>query len=180
MAGNPGADHSPWERPADGPAPTGSSAVLTHEHREVDEALERFLADLERDRLRPEGVLRAIGSLRRHIYSEEEFLFPPLARGGLTMPIAVMVREHGALWRLMDTLTDVLTGPDTPGAREHAGALCRDLLEQLDSHNLKEERIIYTSAETVLTAEEQSELATSLEAETAPDGWVCQDVAARP
>lgn len=153
--------------------------VLTDEHREVDEALEGFVEDLRRDDYRPGPVLDAMDELRRHIYLEEALLFPPLATGGLVMPIAVMLREHGQLWRAMDMLTVLLDGGDTAETRRRATGLCRTLLEQLDGHNVKEEQIVYASAETMLTAEELDELAAAIDGAPLPDDWVCQEAAAR-
>ncbi|QLQ09558.1 MAG: hemerythrin domain-containing protein [Nocardioidaceae bacterium] len=152
------------------------TAVLTHEHHEVDDALEMFLRGLDQGECRPWPVMEALTALRRHIYIEEEVLFPPLLKAGLTMPIAVMVREHGELWRMMDTLTELLTGADSQESRTHEAALCRDILQQLDSHNVKEEAIVYATANKALTPEETDALAVSLDSDELPGGWVCQDV----
>ena len=53
------------------------AAALQREHHEIDAGIERFL------RAGDVGALtRAVRALRRHIYFEEEFLFPPLAGAG--------------------------------------------------------------------------------------------------
>ena len=126
--------------------------ALTHEHRDIDAGIEAFVAHLDRSIVRPELLLAAFEALRRHIYLEEEFLFPPIRRRGVVMPVLVMLREHGTLWSLMDVLTDLLDDDHQPdGGR--LMLTCQELLAQLDQHNSKEEPIIYPRADTVsLTA----------------------------
>jgi iron-sulfur cluster repair protein YtfE (RIC family) len=109
-----------------------------------------------------------VAALRRHIYLEEEFLFPPLRQAGLMAPIFVMLREHGELWRSMDQLDAALA------AEESVGDLCRELLRQLDAHNSKEEPIIYPQADAGLSPHAAEQLMDFLTAAHTPDGWVCQ------
>jgi regulator of cell morphogenesis and NO signaling len=58
--------------------------ALEHEHREIDAGIDAFraaAADGESE-TEPDGAVsslqRAIDALRRHIYLEEEFLFPAM------------------------------------------------------------------------------------------------------
>src|SRR5690554_5908558 len=74
------------------------AAALEREHREIDDGLEIFSAGGEGTDERREALERAIRALRRHIYLEEEFLFPPLREAGLVAPIFVMLREHAQIW----------------------------------------------------------------------------------
>ena len=56
---------------------TGSlAAALEQEHREIDDGIAAFTA-VPGDR---HALARAIGALRRHIYLEEEILFPLLSQ----------------------------------------------------------------------------------------------------
>lgn len=145
-------------------------SALEREHREIDGGIETYTAALAVGTNDTEPLVRATNGLRRHIYLEEEFLFPPLREAGMTMPIFVMLREHGELWRTMDSL-QALLGDDTPSATMLDA--CRDLLALLDAHNSKEEPIIYTQADTVLDGEASTELLAFLEAGRMPEGWVC-------
>lgn len=165
-------EHSPWARTEGGDPSDGSAATLVHEHRDVDEALEAFMTSPASDGEAARRVDKAIENLRRHIYAEEEFLFPPLAQDGLVMPIAIMLREHGSLWKLLDELEELMSEPER--SRE-AVETVQELLDQLERHNLKEERVVYTAAESVLTAEQKSLLAASLERDAVPQGWVCRE-----
>lgn len=145
-------------------------SALEREHREIDGGIESYTAALTAGTNDTEPLVRATEGLRRHIYLEEEFLFPPLREAGMTMPIFVMLREHGELWRTMDSL-QALLGDDT--APETMLDACRELLALLDAHNSKEEPIIYTQADTVLDAEASTELLAFLDEGRMPEGWVC-------
>ena len=115
------------------------AAALEREHRDIDGCVEAFLDD-------PAGagdVLRiGLLALRRHIYLEEVFLFPPLRAAGLEMPVQVMLTEHGELWRLVDAALAAVDRREP----EEAAATSRQLLELLDRHNSKEEPVIYPRA----------------------------------
>lgn len=145
--------------------------ALEREHREIDGGIEAFTAGLSGGGTDTEPLVHAMAGLRRHIYLEEEFLFPPLKAAGMTMPIFVMLREHGELWASMDALDALLAdGADSEAMLD----ACRELLAQLERHNSKEEPIIYTQADSVLAAGAGAELAAFLDAGRMPQGWVCE------
>src|SRR5690625_1400106 len=154
--------------------------ALTKEHHEIDSGIEEFAAGLERDE--PIGTLapplrKAMTALRRHIYLEEVFAFPPIREGGLTMPIMVMEREHGVLWRQMDALDDALAGFDEAAAHSSDRAAligaCEEMLAVLESHNSKDEPIVYPDVDTELPAEQAAELRSLIATGAMPAGWVC-------
>ncbi|WP_207346241.1 hemerythrin domain-containing protein [Arthrobacter sp. E3] len=145
--------------------------ALELEHRAIDGGIEAYIASLSgAATANAEPLLSALSGLRRHIYLEEEFLFPPLKAAGLMGPIFVMLREHGQLWRQMDTVEEQLAdGADAAAMRND----CTNLLSLLDDHNSKEEPIIYTQADEILGTSASSELLAFLETGTTPEGWVC-------
>ncbi|HET8600009.1 MAG TPA: hemerythrin domain-containing protein [Segeticoccus sp.] len=150
------------------------AVALEREHRQIDGGIEEFATGLAAGESDPEPLTRATDALRRHIYLEEAFLFPPLTQGGMVMPVMVMKREHGQLWDAMDALDRLLSeGPDVAG-RDKTVAACRDLLGQLDRHNSKEEPIIYPQADATLPAESAAELHDFLASGRMPEGWVCE------
>lgn len=146
------------------------AAALEREHREIDGGIEEFMAGLTQGKPDPEPLLRALAGLRRHIYLEERFLFPPLRQGGMMMPIMVMLREHGNLWRQMDALDSLIErqAPDTK-----VQSACTELLAQLEKHNEKEEPIIYPSADGGLSEWEAGQLTEFIAKGRMPEGWVC-------
>ena len=136
-------------------------AALEAEHREIDRAVESYLSG-EAGRA---ALADAFVALPRHIYLEEEFLFPPLRDAGFIAPIVVMLREHGELWQ---TMAAIESADDSV-----APGRCKWLLAQLDKHNSKEEPILYPHADEVLGAPASEELKTFLARGRMPDGWVC-------
>ncbi len=151
------------------------SAELTREHREIDDAIETFIEKLDCGSVRHELLTETLEALRRHIYLEEVFLFPPLREARIVMPIFVMMREHGQLWRTMDALTDLLA--DSNDSRRLRDT-CTQLLDQLHQHNSKEEPVIYPNADIDLPLQTSAELTRFIETGRAPDGWVCQQAGA--
>lgn len=147
------------------PLPTLAD-LLEQEHREIDGSLGAYLAD---SATAPQ-LREAIGALRRHIYIEEEFVFPKLRAAGLFAAVLVMLREHGEIWRLLDQLDAALTGdPDGPDAAE----CCEKLLGHLDAHNAKEEPIIYSQTDAAVTGDDAAKVRELLASGTTPPGWVC-------
>jgi hemerythrin-like domain-containing protein len=147
------------------------SAALEREHREIDAGVDAFRAGLARGEATAEPLLQALAALRRHIYLEEEFVFPPLRAAGMVPPIFVMLREHGELWTTMDTLEGQLA-QDPAG--DAATATCQMLTVQLQTHNDKEEPIIYPEVDAKLEPQVQEQLRSFLESGTMPDGWVAE------
>lgn len=150
-------------------------AALEREHREIDGGIEAYIASGS-EGSRREPLVRAIEGLRRHIYLEEEFLFPPLREAGMMMPVLVMLREHGELWNAMDDVEFRLERNDDADALVNA---CRELLALLGQHNSKEEPILYPQADTVLTADASAELSAFLVEGRMPQDWMCSAVRPR-
>lgn len=150
------------------------AAALEREHREIDEGIEAFIAAQRDGRSEMESLKQAMQALRRHIFLEEEFLFPPLREGGLAAPIFVMLREHGEIWDTIDAL-DAQLQTDPAGAA--ISAICEQLLAQLERHNSKEEPIIYPQADSVLTTAAGAGLRAFLADGRIPEGWVCAKAA---
>ncbi len=148
---------------------TTLSALLEQEHHDIDAGIEAFVVGLDRDELRVEDLGRAGAALRRHIYLEEAFLFPPLRAAGLLAPVLVMLREHGEIWRTLDAID----GLDAAAAPDAVRERCRELLDQLAAHNAKEEPIIYPRGDEALDDEQTVELLDFIDSGQMPDGWVC-------
>ncbi len=145
------------------------SSALEREHHEIDAGIESYSASLA-----PADLRDTLTALRRHIYLEEEFLFPPLRDSGLLAPIFVMLREHGELWDAMARIDGLLA--DGKDARD----ACTDLLERLTAHNAKEEPIVYPEVDKMPQAGAMLDL---LDTAVMPADWVCQhatDASAKP
>jgi regulator of cell morphogenesis and NO signaling len=140
------------------------AAALEREHQEIDAGIAAFTASPGG----PQPLARAILALRRHIYLEEEFLFPLLGEAdpALRAPVFVMLREHGQLWAALDALER-----EPGGSTGHA--LCRQLASQLLHHNLKEERVLYPRADDALPPAAAGRLRAFLASGELLEGWVC-------
>ena len=146
------------------------AATLEQEHREIDDELEAFTARSATPARDWQGIGRAIHALRRHIYAEEQFLFPALFDAGLNTAVVVMLREHAQIWKTLDSLEGVLA---SAAARDTAPALGRQLAVQLRHHNLKEEKALYPQAGAALTTAAAAQLRAFLDSGELPPGWVC-------
>lgn len=147
------------------------SELLEREHHEIDAGIEAYTSGAAGGGSSTEPLVRAIGALRRHIYLEEEFVFPPLRAAGMVPSVFVMLREHGEIWTTMAALESELASDVGP---EATVATCQRLLEQLQTHNAKEEPIIYPQADAVLDADSQSRLRDFVASGEMPEGWVAE------
>lgn len=148
-------------------------AALEREHREIDAGITGFSSEELSSEERRGGLRRAIDALRRHIYLEEEFLFPPM-QADLAIPTMVMLREHGEIWRSLDEIEAQLDRDDSEDSMLPA---CRRLMILLASHNGKEEPIFYANADEALSPDEGSELKGKIDSARMPLGWTCRQAA---
>lgn len=147
------------------------AAALEREHREIDEGIAAVSTGTAADAGGPDALATTIGQLRRHIYVEEEFLFPPLRDAGLLAPIFVMLREHGQIWASLDALErDLHAGADQAAVH----AQCRQLAVRLLHHNLKEEQVVYPQVDRLLSTLAAERGREFLRSGRLPDGWACQ------
>ncbi len=147
------------------------ATALVRQHHEVDQKLEEFTATLAGPAIEVTPMRQAATALRRHIYLEEAFLFPPLRDGGLIAPIFVMLREHGQLWRTLDAIdAEIALGPDEVALRKS----CKELVVRLQHHNQKEEQILYPQAGLALDEPATAQLRGFMESGTLPKGWSCE------
>jgi hypothetical protein len=147
------------------------AAALQREHVEIDEGIASYAVSPGS----PEPLARAIRALRRHIYLEEEFLFPMLGRAEPTLmaDLLVMLREHARIWATLDELErDIEEGTGTELVR------CRQLTVQLLHHNRTEETVLYPVTDEALPPAVAQRLLAFLDGGDMPDGWVC--LRARP
>ncbi len=145
---------------------TSLADAFTREHHQIDAGIERYLQSDGQD---VQPLFDALQALRRHIYLEEEIVFPHLPDGPLMMPLMVMYGEHGELWRQMDALT---------AAQGDLDRACRDILALLERHNSKEEPIIYPHLDADLTQEERTRVRELLTSGKLPADWTPRDASA--
>ncbi len=152
------------------------SAALEREHQEIDAGIGAFLDKLDAGGVDADALRETLAALRRHIYLEEQLLFPPISKGAQMMSVFGMIRGHGEIWRTMDELDELLAGP---GEADHdtLREVCQRLSALLAEHNKVEEPVIYPAADTGLPPEQAAELAAFIETGRMPDGWICAKAA---
>ena len=123
------------------------SAALESEHRCIDERFKRFEEGLASGHVVAEPFEEAAKVLHRHIYIEEEVLFPAVEARGLVGPTAVMAMEHGEICRFLGGIRDLIQEKASPGRIQGSFKALRSLLEE---HNFKEERVLYPNADRIL------------------------------
>jgi hypothetical protein len=105
-----------------------TSAIPTTE----EDGIEAYLAANGAEQYQSETLARTLARLRRHIYLQEELLFPLLKKSGLMGPVFAVEREHGQLWNTVADIDSSIERGDAPGTRT-ARTL---LLAFLDEHML--------------------------------------------
>jgi iron-sulfur cluster repair protein YtfE (RIC family) len=146
------------------------SAVFEREHRQIDDWVEHVAATAVVTAPARAGLTGAAALLRRHIYAEEELLFPDLREAGMLGPVLVMLREHAEIWETLDALDKAMSADPDDNA---VAWICRQLLALLQAHNPKEEAILYPQAETVLGSDAVARLRSFLDVGQTPPGWTC-------
>ncbi len=151
--------------------PTSISELLKSEHRWVDERLKHFGQGLDKGRVSAGPFQEARVVLHRHIYLEEEILFPQVEDRGLMGPAEVMAQEHGEICRYLDGIGDLIKAGATAGRVQAAFTALRSLLEE---HNFKEERVLYPSVDRLLGPDELAQMLQKLMVAQMPEKWACR------
>lgn len=92
--------------------------------------------------------------LERHIVWEEDLLFPAAARAEACLahgPIPVMLAEHVQIRAAKSAALEKLAKGDGAGARRHVDAM----LAVLQSHNMKEEQMLYPACDRMIPPDEK-------------------------
>lgn len=146
------------------------SEILEDEHHDIDRGI-RGIIDRIDDRVL---LAESLSLLRRHIYVEEEILFPALARAdlALTMLISMMEIEHAYMWPIIGGLAPGM-GLEAPF--EDIRKTCIALDELLQLHNTREERILYRAADRMAAPDSETHsLVRAIQEAEMPPGWTCE------
>lgn len=144
------------------------SGALTHDHRRLEDLRERAERALRAaDNGEGSGMFAEFDQgLRDHIRVEEELLFRVLEqKAGLRRdfgPIAVMVAEHRAIEGLLDELARTFSGE--ADARNMGAVPMDQLRATLETHDAKEEMVLYPMADRMLGEAERDSIVARLRA----------------
>ncbi len=126
------------------------SHFLTADHRRCDE----LFATAEAAALQEDWVICErdfhgfYSAMKNHFMMEEQVLFPQLEgpAGQAMGPVQVMRMEHEQMRDLFEQMEESVAQKDVDG---YLGA-SETLLAYMQQHNMKEEEILYTMADSVL------------------------------
>jgi uncharacterized protein (DUF2249 family)/hemerythrin superfamily protein len=135
--------------------PRSVNEYLGGDHRRLDQALADVMQffDARNWRLARERFSEFTCGLNRHIDAEERVLFPryeELDRANRG-PTRVMRAEHIAIRELMDEVESALLAEDDKRASQWLQALAGDL----ESHNVKEESVLYPAVDQGVGSEDE-------------------------
>ncbi|MBF0490058.1 MAG: hemerythrin domain-containing protein [Candidatus Omnitrophica bacterium] len=130
------------------------SGFYGHDHDELDSFLSQFQKLKRQDFAQAKPFFRKFKfGLQRHILWEEEILFPVFeSKTGMSDagPTAVMRQEHVLIKEALEELHLKVRQNDADSEKEE-----KVLIDLLESHNLKEENILYPAIDQLTTAEEK-------------------------
>ena len=147
------------------------SAALEAEHRWIDARFKRFEEGLARGHVVAEPFEEAARVLHRHIYIEEEVLFPAVEARGLVGPTAVMAMEHGEICRFLGHIQDLIEEKASPARIQDTLQALHNILVE---HNFKEERVLYPNADRILGQDDVRAVVGRMKEAEAPEGWTCR------
>lgn len=134
------------------------------DHQRIDEILERLM----RHEDETSSFAELQQALMRHIFWEEEFLFPKVEELGLSDPPRIMRIEHSQICRLLGEFERALRSGQSIRPDRLQG-----LKRLLIAHNSKEERALYPMVDSMLGQESLSELLQKIIDSKMPSGWEC-------
>ena len=131
---------------------------MTKDHQDTNEILDTVLKDSIKGVVDSESIAKVTEMLRRHIYIEEEILFPALPSDN-DKDIEFLEVQHGEVFRFLKSL-------NSNNNADLIKDISKKLLDLLIEHNAFEESFIYGNFEKLDAA--------FIEKITFPVGWKCR------
>ena len=131
---------------------------MTKDHQDTNEILDTVLKDSIKGVVDRESIAKVTEMLRRHIYIEEEILFPKLPSDN-DKDVEFLEVQHGEVFRFLKSL-------NSSNNADLIKDISKKLLDLLIEHNAFEESFIYGNFEKLDAA--------FIEKITFPVGWKCR------
>lgn len=161
LSGAPGITHPP-----------SLHAALKQDFALIERGIQDFLDRRGGLSAATQSLRESIATLRRHIYIEEEFLFPALRDAGEIGPVFAMSTEHHDLWSTLDQMELQLADGSPEAVQQQT---CQILMAEFDRHSSAEDPIVFGHAQDSLTSQEQATLRSFVENSVLPPSWVCRE-----
>ena len=128
------------------------SSFLTKDHRACDEEFANLENAVASDNWEESAIKlnKFITDLLHHFDMEEKVMFPTFEEvTGMTQgPTMIMRMEHDQMRQLLNALQEDLDKKD----KNHFFGVSESLMMLMQQHNMKEEQMLYTMADTHLAA----------------------------
>ena len=131
---------------------------MTRDHQDTNEILDTVLKDSIKGVVDRESIAKVTEMLMRHIYIEEEILFPKLPSDN-DKDVEFLEVQHGEVFRFLKSL-------NSSNNADLIKDISKKLLDLLIEHNAFEESFIYGNFEKLDAA--------FIEKITFPVGWKCR------
>lgn len=131
---------------------------MTKDHQDTNEILDTVLKDSIKGVVDRESIAKVTEMLMRHIYIEEEILFPKLPSDN-DKDVEFLEVQHGEVFRFLKSL-------NSSNNADLIKDISKKLLDLLIEHNAFEESFIYGNFEKLDAA--------FIEKITFPVGWKCR------
>ncbi|GGM78826.1 hypothetical protein GCM10007108_16230 [Thermogymnomonas acidicola] len=135
---------------------------MVRDHEEANRLLRDLLRAIDGGEIDIDLFERISVGLRRHIYAEEEDMFPRAlqARPDLSAKVSGLEMEHASIWMLLDRVEGEIRRNEVVKAPKYV----QEIYDILQAHNVQEEKDVYPVAGTD----------PPLASFRVPDGWVCR------
>lgn len=139
---------------------------LINDHREVDNNLGKLTELISKGELDPELFKQISDSLKRHIYIEEEEIFPSLSQddSDLRQRIQGLEMEHASIWMLLDRVGKEISVREI----EISPKYIEEIISILKVHNIQEEEKVYPMIGTNGKFSKAQ-----IHDYKIPEGWIC-------
>jgi len=142
---------------------------FSEDHRKVEMLLESLLKSLQ-DQPKAQRAFEELERLlHKHIYCEEELLFPEVEARGLSGPTDVMRSEHGQISGLLAAIQKSLREGNMT-----IKTFIDGLKDILAAHDLKEEGVLYPAADSMIEHESAKALLERVRNAVSPKDWKCR------
>ncbi len=138
--------------------------LLERDHDQEHGKLVEASISMSRGEFEENSFMEFVSNIRRHIYIEEEIIFPDLVYlySDMKGPISGLEMEHASLWMLIDRILEETAS----GTIRKSAKYLEEIERILAVHNALESANIYPKI--------KDERIPELERISIPEGWICR------
>lgn len=146
------------------------SEFFEQDHQRLDSAIKGFRHSLEQGVPDRDYFNQLLQGLHRHIFWEEDLLFPLVKPSGAIETIEEFCTDHALIWKNLAELEVGLAQGVPCGQLEMT---LNEMSEMLEAHNIDEERTIYAQADQLCDNHAATEFLDRVRVMDTPRDWRC-------